>query len=50
MVQAVDPAHLHLYGKRDVRIGRKMGHVTVIGDDLAECERLALRAVEAMEI
>lgn len=46
----VPNAHLHLYGKRDVRIGRKMGHVTVIGDDLAECERLALRAVEAMEI
>jgi 5-(carboxyamino)imidazole ribonucleotide synthase len=46
----VPNAHLHLYGKRDVRKGRKMGHVTVIGDDLAKCERLALRAVEAMEI
>lgn len=46
----VPQAHLHLYGKRDVRVGRKMGHVTVIGEHLAECERLALRAVEAMEI
>jgi 5-(carboxyamino)imidazole ribonucleotide synthase len=26
---AADPnAHLHLYGKRDARAGRKMGHVT----------------------
>ena len=23
-------ARLHLYGKRDVRAGRKMGHVTII--------------------
>ena len=22
-------AHLHLYGKREARLGRKMGHVTV---------------------
>ena len=30
-----DPhAHLHLYGKREARDGRKMGHVTWIGSDL----------------
>jgi 5-(carboxyamino)imidazole ribonucleotide synthase len=39
-----DPAaHLHLYGKRDARPGRKMGHLTVIGDDAA-ARVLALRA------
>jgi 5-(carboxyamino)imidazole ribonucleotide synthase len=28
----VDPrAHLHLYGKADIRKGRKMGHVTQVG-------------------
>jgi 5-(carboxyamino)imidazole ribonucleotide synthase len=32
-------AHLHLYGKRDARPGRKMGHVTV-------CEATAERALE----
>jgi 5-(carboxyamino)imidazole ribonucleotide synthase len=32
-------AHLHLYGKRDARPGRKMGHVTV-------CEAPAGRALE----
>jgi 5-(carboxyamino)imidazole ribonucleotide synthase len=37
-------AHLHLYGKREARPGRKMGHVTV-------CEPTAERAYEvAMEI
>jgi len=32
-------AHLHLYGKRDARPGRKMGHVTV-------CEAAPARALE----
>jgi 5-(carboxyamino)imidazole ribonucleotide synthase len=30
-------AHLHIYGKEESRIGRKMGHVTVIGDKLQTC-------------
>lgn len=41
---AVPGAHVHLYGKRQVRIGRKMGHITVLGDSLAAAET---RAVEA---
>jgi 5-(carboxyamino)imidazole ribonucleotide synthase len=37
-------AHLHLYGKREARPGRKMGHVTV-------CESKPERALEvALEI
>ena len=38
-------ARLHLYGKRDPRRARKMGHLTVVGDDpSAAAERaLALR-------
>jgi 5-(carboxyamino)imidazole ribonucleotide synthase len=29
-----DPGvHLHLYGKSEARIGRKMGHITCVGDD-----------------
>ena len=36
-----DPqAKVHLYGK-DVRPGRKLGHVNVSGDDLAEVRRRA---------
>ena len=30
-VAAIDGACLHLYGKREARPGRKMGHVTVLG-------------------
>lgn len=29
-----EDAHLHIYGKRDSKVGRKMGHVTVLGDDV----------------
>jgi 5-(carboxyamino)imidazole ribonucleotide synthase len=43
-VMAVDPgARTHLYGKR-VRPGRKVGHVTVLGDDLADVRDRARRA------
>jgi len=27
-------AHVHIYGKHESRVGRKMGHVTLIGDQL----------------
>lgn len=32
-VLAPPDAKLHLYGKREPRMGRKMGHFTVVGDD-----------------
>lgn len=39
-----DPGvHVHLYGK-EVRPGRKLGHVTVCGDDLDDIRRRALTA------
>jgi 5-(carboxyamino)imidazole ribonucleotide synthase len=38
-------AHLHLYGKRKARVGRKMGHVTVCDVSVAA----ALAAVEGMK-
>jgi 5-(carboxyamino)imidazole ribonucleotide synthase len=34
-------AKLHLYGKREARIGRKMGHVTVLAPTLAEARARA---------
>ncbi len=33
-VLATPDAHFHLYGKKASKIGRKMGHLTVLGDDL----------------
>ncbi len=35
-------AHLHLYGKREARAGRKMGHVTVCDADLTKALAIAL--------
>jgi 5-(carboxyamino)imidazole ribonucleotide synthase len=45
---SVEGAHLHLYGKKEVRVRRKMGHVTALGrtpEDAAARARSAARAV-----
>jgi 5-(carboxyamino)imidazole ribonucleotide synthase len=36
--------HLHLYGKRQPRPGRKMGHLTAVGASVEAAEASALRA------
>ncbi|GAA0729960.1 5-(carboxyamino)imidazole ribonucleotide synthase [Dactylosporangium roseum] len=41
-------AKVHLYGKQ-VRKGRKIGHVTVLGDDMEDCRRRARRAARILE-
>ena len=41
-------ASLHLYGKKDSRIGRKMGHVTALGTTVNEAFARARDAVEAL--
>jgi 5-(carboxyamino)imidazole ribonucleotide synthase len=45
----VPGAKVHLYGKQ-VRPGRKIGHVTVLGDDLAEVRSRATRAARWLSI
>ncbi|MBD2104453.1 5-(carboxyamino)imidazole ribonucleotide synthase [Leptolyngbya sp. FACHB-261] len=37
-------AHVHWYGKSEARPGRKLGHVTLLGDDLDQVLALADRA------
>jgi 5-(carboxyamino)imidazole ribonucleotide synthase len=45
-VMARDPgAKVQMYGK-DIRPGRKLGHVTVTGDDLADCRARARHAAD----
>jgi 5-(carboxyamino)imidazole ribonucleotide synthase len=39
---------VHLYGKRAARRGRKMGHLTVLADNIAEAEQRVRAAREAM--
>ncbi len=40
----------HLYGKKDSRVGRKMGHITVVGDSLEENLKKANKARKALTI
>ena len=50
--QEFDPQRVfvHLYGKRETRIDRKMGHITVVGDNLDEVSQLALKVRAALTI
>lgn len=41
-------AHVHLYGKTRSAPGRKMGHVTALGQTLAEAEATAQRAADGI--
>jgi 5-(carboxyamino)imidazole ribonucleotide synthase len=46
---ADDPgARVHLYGKQ-VRPGRKIGHVTVLGDDMTSVRARAARAAKWLQ-
>ncbi|MDA0202683.1 MAG: 5-(carboxyamino)imidazole ribonucleotide synthase [Ilumatobacteraceae bacterium] len=47
-VLAEPRAHLHLYGKRTARPGRKMGHLTVVDDDSGAAEVIARRLRETV--
>jgi 5-(carboxyamino)imidazole ribonucleotide synthase len=47
-ILAVPGAHLHLYGKSP-RPGRKLGHVTLCADDVAELDRLRARVEPLVE-
>jgi 5-(carboxyamino)imidazole ribonucleotide synthase len=40
----VEGTHLHLYGKREARPGRKMGHITALGQTREEALARALQA------
>jgi 5-(carboxyamino)imidazole ribonucleotide synthase len=46
-MSAVPEAHIHLYGK-EPRPGRKLGHVTVLGDDVTETRERARLAAAAL--
>ncbi len=45
---AVPDVELHLYGKSDPRVGRKMGHLTTLGDTVEEAAAKALAARDAL--
>jgi len=39
-------AHIHVYGKAITSAGRKMGHITALGDDISSAENIARRAAD----
>ena len=47
-VLALSGTHLHLYGKTQARKGRKMGHLTVTGEHLAEVQAVARRCAAVL--
>jgi len=49
-VLALPQTRLHLYGKREARPGRKMGHVTVLGNTLVEAHERARQVARLLGI
>ena len=49
-VLALPGTHLHLYGKRDAKRGRKMGHLNVTGATPEAARATALKAAELLGI
>ncbi|MEQ8426730.1 MAG: 5-(carboxyamino)imidazole ribonucleotide synthase [Gammaproteobacteria bacterium] len=39
-------AHIHVYGKESTRLGRKMGHITALGQSMEEAEQKAATAAK----
>ena len=46
-LEAVPGAHIHWYGKSDLRLGRKMGHINATGPDIASAQKEANAARDA---
>ncbi len=47
-VLSLPGTHLHLYGKLEARAGRKMGHLTITGADVASVKAVARRAADVL--
>lgn len=47
---AAENGHLHVYGKLDSKVGRKMAHYTLLGDNLDETYKKARKLTENIEI
>jgi 5-(carboxyamino)imidazole ribonucleotide synthase len=41
---------LHLYGKAEARVGRKMGHVNIVGESDQQVRERTARAAAALRI
>lgn len=49
-VLASDKTFLHIYGKKETRMGRKMGHITMLGNNISELVKSANTARSQIDI
>lgn len=49
-VLKIEGVSIHMYNKHESRIGRKLGHITVVGSSISECLRKAEEARKALVI
>jgi 5-(carboxyamino)imidazole ribonucleotide synthase len=47
---ALPGAHLHLYGKKDAKKGRKMGHLTITGATVDIVQATTAKAAQILGI
>ena len=49
-VLKMENAFVHLYGKRQTKPGRKMGHITILGNDVSELVYKAHRIKSMLKV
>lgn len=49
-ILAIDGVTPHIYGKRQTRPFRKMGHVTIVNEDMAEARKVAAQVKEMIRV
>ncbi|NRT15025.1 5-(carboxyamino)imidazole ribonucleotide synthase [Flavobacterium sp. 28A] len=49
-IMAIDGVTPHIYGKRQTRAFRKMGHVTIVNEDMAEARRIAEEVKKSIRV
>ncbi len=49
-IMAIDGVTPHIYGKRETRPFRKMGHVTIVNENMAEARRIAQQVKETIRV
>lgn len=49
-IMAVDGVTPHIYGKRETRPFRKMGHVTIVNEDMARARKVAQQVKETIRV
>lgn len=49
-IQKLHGVYVHIYGKFETRVDRKMGHITVVGNNLNQCLKKAEKVRQAISI